>query len=64
MEWTDSISTKLPDRLIGVGKSPSGKPYDHAVIIDSRLKVIWDPEYNKRRSVKEIAYVLVFKEKE
>lgn len=64
MEWTDSIATRLPDKLIGVGKSPSGRRCDHAVIIDSRFNVIWDPAYNKRRSVKEIDYVLVFKEKD
>jgi hypothetical protein len=64
MQWTDSISIILPDKLIGVGKSPSGKPCDHAVIVNSKLNVIWDPEYNKRRSVKDIAYVLIFKEKQ
>lgn len=64
MEWTDSISAQLPDKVIGVGKSPSGKPCDHAVIVDSQLNVIWDPEYNKKRSVKDIAYVLIFKEKD
>lgn len=63
LEWTDSITTKLPDKIIGVGRSPSGKPCDHAVIVDSDLKVVWDPEYNKRRSVKDISYVLIFKEK-
>lgn len=64
LEWTDSIATKWPEKVIGVGKSPSGKPCDHAVIIDNQFNVIWDPEYNKRRSVKKFAYVLVFKEKQ
>lgn len=63
MEWTDSISTRLPDKLIGVGKSPAGRPCDHAVLVDNNLNVIWDPTYNKKRSIKEVAYVLVFKEK-
>lgn len=64
MEWTDSIATQWPDKVIGVGKSPSGKDCDHAVIVNRNLEVLWDPEYNKRRSVKNIDYVLVFKEKE
>jgi hypothetical protein len=63
MEWVDSQSTKWPDRVIGVGKSPSGRSNDHAVIVDSQLNVVWDPEYNKRRSIREIGYVLVFKER-
>lgn len=62
MEWTDSLATQLPDRLIGVGKSPSGKQCDHAVLVDKNLTVVWDPEYNKKRSVKDIDYVLIFKE--
>jgi hypothetical protein len=62
MEWTDSIATRLPDKMIGVGKSPSGKPCDHAVIIDKDFNVVWDPAYNKKRSIKDISYVLVFKE--
>ncbi len=62
MEWTDEISTELPEKLIGVGKSPSGRSCDHAVLVDKNLRVLWDPEYNKRRSVKDIEYVLVFRE--
>lgn len=62
MEWTDSIATQWPEKVIGVGRSPSGKDCDHAVIIDPQFNVIWDPEYNKKRSVREIDYVLVFKE--
>lgn len=64
MEWTDSITTRLPDKLIGVGKSPAGRPCDHAVLVDNNLNVIWDPTYNKKRSIKDVAYVLVFKEKD
>lgn len=64
MLWWDEIKRdELPESLIGVGKSPSGRPNDHAVIVDNNLKVLWDPAYNKRRSIKEIGYVLVFKER-
>lgn len=52
------------DLIIGVGKSPGGTKNDHAVIINKDLQVIWDPTYNKRRSIKEFGYVLVFKEQE
>lgn len=60
--WYDEINktTALPSKLIGVGKSPSGRPNDHAVIVDNNLKVVWDPAYNKRRSIKNVGYVLVF----
>lgn len=62
--WSDEIDTKiLPLKLIGVGKSPSGKPCDHAVVVDNNLKVIWDPAYNKRRSIKSVEYVLIFRER-
>lgn len=64
MQWTDSISDSLPEKMIGVGKSPSGKPCDHAVLVDNNLKVIWDPAYNKKRSIKSVDYILVFKETE
>lgn len=49
-------------KLIAVGRSPSGKNNDHAVIVDENLKVIFDPAYNKRRSIKSIGYILAFKE--
>lgn len=63
--WKDNIEKELlPDELIGVGASPSGRPNDHAVIVDNNLKVIWDPEYNKRRSIKSIGYVLIFRRKD
>lgn len=52
----------LPDKMIGVGRSPSGRKNDHAVIVDGNMKVIWDPTYNRRRSVKQIGYVLIFEE--
>lgn len=53
----------LPEKLIAIGKSPSGRPDDHAVLTDNNLKVIWDPTYNKRRSIKGIGYVLIFEER-
>ena len=53
----------LPDKMIGVGRSPSGRDNDHAVIIDNNLKVVWDPTYNKRRSIKKIGYVLTFEDR-
>jgi hypothetical protein len=53
----------LPEKMIGVGRSPSGKPCDHAALVDENLKVVWDPTYNKRRSIREIGYVLVFEER-
>jgi len=49
-------------KMIAVGRSPSGRDNDHAVIVDENLKVIFDPTYNKRRSIKNIGYILVFKE--
>jgi hypothetical protein len=61
--WRDDINIKeLPDKMIGVGASPSGRPNDHAVLVDNNLKVVWDPAYNKRRSIKSVGYVLIFKE--
>jgi hypothetical protein len=61
--WRDNLLlSSLPEKLIGVGKSPSGKPCDHATLINNNLKVIWDPAYNKKRSIKDISYVLIFKE--
>jgi hypothetical protein len=62
--WTNDLSmADLPEELIGVGKSPSGKPCDHAAIVDNNLKVLWDPGYNKKRSIKNIEYVLLFRKK-
>ena len=51
-------------KIIAVGRSPSGRDNDHAVIVDENLKVIFDPAYNKRRSIKNIGYLLAFKELE
>ena len=51
-------------KVIGVGRSPSGKDNDHAVIVDiicDTPKVIWDPTYNKRRSVKQFGYFITFR---
>ena len=62
--WKNKIKLdELPAELIGVGRSPSGKSCDHAVLVDNNLKVIWDPAYNKKRSIKSVEYVLVFREK-
>lgn len=63
--WDDEINlSELPEKLVGVGKSPSGKRCDHAAIVDNNLKVLWDPAYNKKRSIKKIEYVLVFRKKD
>ncbi len=62
--WASEInSISLPDKFIGVGKSPSGRPNDHAVIVDKDFTIVWDPAYNKRRSIKSVEYILVFREK-
>lgn len=50
-------------KVIGVGPSPRpGSDKTHAVIVDENLNVIHDP-YWPLDAVKEINYVLVFKEK-
>lgn len=62
--FEDEINpTDLPDEMIGVGRSPSGRKNDHAVIVNNNLKVLWDPTYNKRRSIRGIGYVLIFEER-
>lgn len=51
-------------KVIGVGKSPSGRPTDHAVIVDivcDEPIVLWDPTYNNKKSIKEFKYFLVFR---
>lgn len=53
----------LPGKMIGVGRSPSGRNNDHAVLVDNNLKVVWDPTYNRSRSIKNIGYVLIFEER-
>jgi hypothetical protein len=64
MEITAKLNTYniKNKKVIAVGKSPSGRDNDHAVIVDENLKVIFDPTYNKKRSIKNIGYLLVFKE--
>jgi len=63
--WKDKINHDIiPAEMIGVGRSPSGRSCDHAVLVDNNLKVVWDPAYNKRRSIKSVEYILIFRKKQ
>lgn len=50
-------------KIIGVGKSPRDPKNYHAVIVDENLHVVFDPSYNKKRSIRNIEYIIVFEGK-
>lgn len=64
LKWTFKISDLQGNKVIGVGPSPSSAGNFHAVLIDENLKVIFDPGYRLRKTVKEIEYVIIFRRKD
>lgn len=61
--WEYKLSDLKGHKLIGVGPSPRYNGNTHAVLIDDMLKVVFDPGYRLRKTVKSIEYVIIFRRK-
>lgn len=50
------------DKIIAVGPSPKQNGNTHAVLVDKDMRVIYDPSYRMRKTIKTVNYVITFRE--